>query len=413
MIENKDILFLSTSIGILISTIILAGTGLEIWLCGLGVIIGIIVYRRYLIICLRHPIVRDRILVKGNFIMKVITFVILLPFIITAIFALINGISKVLHCPKMEVKANDLIANEKETTNTNDTTTVDLLATIKGLKTSHNNDTTMVYSIQSRINKHSQDGEYIKSSLFWSVYYHFVNPGSQHMTTAKGRPWAGLIAIFGIILLNGLLISTLTSWFERRKEQWTNGDIRYKKRNFRAFHNSDEYADNKIAVVIGAGENAPAIIKNLLDGNGETKNGRPYYVVLLTNGDAKEVRDRIASYLNENDSERLVIYNGQLDSIEEIKSIPIENATEIYVLGENSNEDVSSSYHDTQNMKCVHNIAGYLSQNKVPGQIVCRVQFEYQTTYSVFQFSDLPDNIKNHLDFIPFNCYENWHKQYL
>lgn len=408
MIENKDILFLSTSIGILISTIILAGTGLEIWLCGLGVIIGIIVYRRYLIICLRHPIVRDRILVKGNFIMKVITFVILLPFIITAIFALINGISKVLHCPKMEVKANDLIANEKETTNTNDTTTVDLLATIKGLKTSHNNDTTMVYSIQSRINKHSQDGEYIKSSLFWSVYYHFVNPGSQHMTTAKGRPWAGLIAIFGIILLNGLLISTLTSWFERRKEQWTNGDIRYKKRNFRAFHNSDEYADNKIAVVIGAGENAPAIIKNLLDGNGETKNGRPYYVVLLTNGDAKEVRDRIASYLNENDSERLVIYNGQLDSIEEIKSIPIENATEIYVLGENSNEDVSSSYHDTQNMKCVHNIAGYLSQNKVPGQIVCRVQFEYQTTYSVFQFSDLPDNIKNHLDFIPFNCYENW-----
>lgn len=409
MIENKDILFLPTSIGILISTIILTGTGLEVWLCGLGVIIGIIVYRRYLIICLRHPIVRDRILVKGNFIMKVITFVILLPFIITAIFALINGISKVLHCPKMEVKANDLIANEKETTNTNDTTTVDLLATIKGLKTSYNNDTTMVYSIQSRINKHSQDGEYIKSSLFWSVYYHFVNPGSQHMTTAKGRPWAGLIAIFGIILLNGLLISTLTSWFERRKEQWTNGDIRYKKRSFRAFRNSKEYVGNKIAVVIGAGENAPTIIKNLLDGKGETKKGRPYYIVLLTNGKVKDVRDRIASYLNEEDSERLVIYNGQLDSVEEVNHIPIELATEIYVLGEeNGIGDDSASYHDTQNMKCVHNIASYLTQNQIQRRIICRVQFEYQTTYSVFQFSDLPDNIKEHLVFIPFNRYENW-----
>lgn len=211
------------------------------------------------------------------------------------------------------------------------------------------------------------------------------------------------------MLLNGLLISTLTSWFERRKDQWTHGYLRYKKRSFRAFRfQKGKYADNKIAVVIGAGENAPTIIKNLLDGKGETTKGHPYYVILLTNGDVRNVRDRIASYLNEDDAKRLVIYNGQLDSIEEIKSIPIENASEIYVLGENSNEDVASSYHDTQNMKCVHNIAGYLSQNKVSSKIVCRVQFEYQTTYSVFQFSDLPDNIKKHLDFIPFNCYENW-----
>lgn len=404
-IDNADTIILPISILLLVLAIFSAGMTFCKAICLIGAIGGIAFCGRYLYISFWHPIARDRILVKGHFVMKVITFVVLLPFIITALFSLINGFSQVIHCSSMKLRSTDLIVNEKDTMNSADSTTTDTLATIRELKNS--NDTTMacIHSIVDGCDNNYTDR---KSSLFWSVYYHFVNPGSQHMTTAKGRPWAGLIAIFGIILLNGLLISTLTSWFERRKEQWTNGDIRYKKRNFRAFHNSDEYADNKIAVVIGAGENAPAIIKNLLDGNGETKNGRPYYVVLLTNGDAKEVRDRIASYLNENDSERLVIYNGQLDSIEEIKSIPIENATEIYVLGENSNEDVSSSYHDTQNMKCVHNIAGYLSQNKVPGQIVCRVQFEYQTTYSVFQFSDLPDNIKNHLDFIPFNCYENW-----
>ena len=345
----------------LIAAIFFAGTGARCLICVIGVVAGLICLR-YLYICLWHPIVRDRILVKGHFIMKIISFVILVPFVIAALFEIHNLICDVIHYQGCVIKPSDLFTDNLADSN----------------------------------------------SLFWNVYYHFVNPGIQHMTTAMGRPWSVMIAIIGIILLNGLLISTLTSWFERRKSQWTNGDIRYKKRSFRAFHNPSEYAGNKIAVVIGAGENAPAIIKNLLDGKGETNNGRPYYVVLLTNGDANDVRDRIASYLNEEDSERLVIYNGQLDSIEEIKSIPIENATEIYVLGENSNEDVSSSYHDTQNMKCVHNIAGYLSQNKVHDKIVCHVQFEYQTTYSVFQFSDLPDNIKDHLDFIPFNCYENW-----
>ncbi len=322
---------------------------------------GILFCGLFLDLCVFHPITRDRMLVKGHFTFHVILFVFFIPFIYTLIFKAL--IFKGLTIPS------------------------DLLS--------------------------SSEGEYKSASLFWDIYYHFVNPGSQHMATARGRLFTGLIAVSGIILLNGVLISTLTSWFERRKEQWTNGDIRYQKRSFKAFRNSNEYDGNKIAVVIGASENAPTIIKNILDGKGETKKGRPYYVVLLTNGNVKDVRDRIASYLNEEDSERLVIYNGQLDSIEEIKSIPIENATEIYVLGENSNEDVSSSYHDTQNMKCVHNIAGYLSQNNVNDKITCRVQFEYQTTYSVFQFSDLPDNIKKHLDFIPFNCYENWAQKVL
>lgn len=392
--DKIDMIVLIISIISLTIAILFAGTTLCRIVCCLGAIIGVVVYCQYFRICVLNPIVRDRMFVKGHFIMKVITFVILLPFIVTALISICN-----LFFPeKAKLRPDDLLVKENEGTSPNDSINASIVIS------KHVECKDSIYAnVNAVILKPSRDNN--KESLFWEVYYHFVNPGSQHMTTAKGKPWAGLIAIFGIILLNGLLISTLTSWFERRKDQWTNGDIRYKKRKFRAFRNPREYAGNKIAVVIGASENAPTIIKNLLDGKG---NGRPYYVVLLTNGKVKDVRDRIASYLNEDDSERLVIYNGQLDSIEEIKSIPVENATEIYVLGENSNEDVSSSYHDTQNMKCVHNIAGYLSQNKVQNKIVCHVQFEYQTTYSVFQFSDLPDNIKEHLDFIPFNCYENW-----
>lgn len=320
--------------------------------CLLIGVAGIFFCGLFLLLCLFFPIARDRMLVKGHFTFNVILFVFFIPFIYTLIF-----------------KGFDIVVSS------------DLLS--------------------------SSEGEYKNASLFWDIYYHFVNPGSQHMATAHGRLFTGLIAVSGIILLNGVLISTLTNWFERRKEQWANGDIRYK--SFRVFFKLDKFSVNKIAVVIGASENAPTIIKNLLDGKGETKKGRPYYVVLLTNGKVKDVRDRIASYLNEEDSERLVIYNGQLDSVEEVNHIPIELATEIYVLGEeNGIGDDSASYHDTQNMKCVHNIASYLTQNQIQRKIICRVQFEYQTTYSVFQFSDLPDNIKEHLVFIPFNRYENW-----
>lgn len=321
-------------------------------ICLLIGVVGIFFCGLFLLLCMFFPIARDRMLVKGHFTFSVILFVFFIPFIYTLIF-----------------KGFDIVSSS------------DLLS--------------------------SSEGEYKNASLFWDIYYHFVNPGSQHMATAHGRLFTGLIAVSGIILLNGVLISTLTNWFERRKEQWANGDIRYK--SFRVFFKLDKFSVNKIAVVIGAGKNAPTIIKNLLDGKGETKKGRPYYVVLLTNGKVKDVRDRIASYLNEEDSERLVIYNGQLDSVEEVNHIPIELATEIYVLGEeNGIGDDSASYHDTQNMKCVHNIASYLTQNQIQRRIICRVQFEYQTTYSVFQFSDLPDNIKEHLVFIPFNRYENW-----
>lgn len=241
------------------------------------------------------------------------------------------------------------------------------------------------------ISKHSEP------SLFWSVFYHFVDPGNQHMAkTQSGRGFTAIIAILGIFLLNGLLVSSIIGWIDSRKEKWIKGEIRYGWLSF---------IGKKIAVVIGANDYAPTIIKNLLGGYGEK---RIHYVVLLTNEDVEKVRDHISSYLTKEEGKRLIIYSGQLDSIEEIYKLHLKKATEIYVLGEYSNDDISQSYHDTQNMRCVHNIASYLTDKCVERKIVCRVSFEYQTTYSVFQFSDLPENIRQHLVFIPFNPYENW-----
>ncbi len=97
----------------------------------------------------------------------------------------------------------------------------------------------------------------------------------------------------------------------------------------------------------------------------------------------------------------------------------MEYATEIYVLGESTLLDGGETYHDAMNMRSVNLIAERLSfyrkkrdsERRKSGKSVrkvCKVLFEYQTTSSIFQFSDIGDIVKNNLVFIPFNRYEAW-----
>lgn len=46
-------------------------------------------------------------------------------------------------------------------------------------------------------------------------------------------------------------------------------------------------------------------------------------------------------------------------------------------------------------------------------RITVLVLFEYQTTYAVFQVSDLAEEWHQQIDFRPFNFYEEWAKKLL
>jgi hypothetical protein len=124
------------------------------------------------------------------------------------------------------------------------------------------------------------------------------------------------------------------------------------------------------------------------------------------------------------------------------------------VLGENTTVDGGETFHDTMNMRCVNMIADELirkhnkesdynklielekslkkenqkaeaEQDKarikalkeeinnvrellLPNRNVCKVLFEYQTTFSIFQFSDVPEKVRYAMKFIPFNRYDSW-----
>ena len=342
----------------------------------------------YLYVWLFRPIKRDQILVRGKFLRKVICFVLLVPFLLAAVFYMSGLQSSVL---MSEAPASADAAG-------------------------------------------SGEGE----SLLWCIYCHFVDPGNQHMASAAGRGWTVLISISGILLLNGLLVSTLVNWFDKRRESWLNGNVRY---------TLSQLGKYNFALVIGANENAPSVIKNLLSsetsgvsstsgasgGSGSPGirrgRGKVGYVILHTSSGVREVRELLSSALPEKMRRRVIIYSGHRNSPLEIKGLRPAYAVEIHVLGESTLVNGEEHYHDAMNMKCVNLLASCIEEEKTktsckeaekkaswfrrifsrPRELPpCRVMFEYQTTYSVFQFSDISSLVRNNLKFIPANRFDSW-----
>ena len=293
------------------------------------------------------------------------------------------------------------------------------------------------------------------------------------------------IMLFQIIVFEGLILAAIVGWTSRRTKRFQKGQVRYKsilafngwiawlydkffdslrncccviwnigvkivdpmcKTKFqlyvvdwsRVFKKWERY---KYAVVIGGNEVAPSVIKNLLMREEDKENSLNYvhekenqYVILQTSSEIGEVRQTLKAYLTEEEYNRVIIYSDIRYSYEGLKALHLEEASEIYVLGENTTIDGGETYHDTMNMRCVNLMAEVLGSSIMNGRRktrnrleiypkkilkwlyrctkydtkVCKVLFEYQTTYSVFQFSDVTADVKRVMHFIPFNRYESW-----
>ena len=271
--------------------------------------------------------------------------------------------------------------------------------------------------------------------LLWSIYYHFIDPGNQHMTsTQNGRGWAGLIAILGVFLLNGLLVSSIVGWIDSRKEKWLKGEVRYKW--FLKF--KGHY------VIIGGNDVAVGIVNQILE-----KSSFNTHILIQTSCDVENFRRELFSTLNERQQQRIIIYYGNRNSEEDIKDLCISKAKEVYILGEDTRTDDVESYHDTMNMEClsliyqdfsltyrvkvikwlnyaIKRLDNILKKASEPQKkfiktiktglermqnglkMTCRVMFEYQTSFSIFQISEISNEIKTYINFKPFNYYEMW-----
>ncbi|MBR5863232.1 MAG: hypothetical protein IKY76_01600 [Alistipes sp.] len=202
-------------------------------------------------------------------------------------------------------------------------------------------------------------------SLLWSVYFHFMDPGNQIMgDSGLSRGWIGIIAVLGIFILNGFLVSSIVGWIDSRKEKWLNGEVKYP--GFLSF--KSHY------VIIGGNDVVEGIVSQIF----EAEDKLPFYktifrpyILIQTSRDVEEFRRELFSSLTRAQQCRIIIYYGNRNSQEDINALRCGRAKEVFILGEDTRTDDNESYHDTMNMVCLKLISKHFSST-IRGKIINR-----------------------------------------
>lgn len=324
------------------------------------------------------PVKFDWHLVRGNYILKVLAFVLYTPFVMTGAYCLWSE----ERSPMALTYEENLYKEVKQDGICPAATT----------------------NLPDEIRNKQED-----PSLFWSVYYHYIDPGNQHMTTTPdGRLWAAIIGILGVFLVNGLLVSAIIGWIDIRKEKWLKGEVKYPILLWFWEH----------YVIIGGNDMVAGIVRQLLESKEYRKSFLKPYILIQTNRDVEDFRRELFSGFTEKQQRRIIVYYGGRTSEDDIAELQLRKAKEVYILGEDTRTDDIESYHDTMNMHCLKLVSEQIKEitrfqkDAVKGdnRLVCRVMFEYQTTFNIFQVTDI-DGSK--IKFLPFNYYEMWAQKVL
>lgn len=247
-----------------------------------------------------------------------------------------------------------------------------------------------------------------KNCLLLETYENFINFNQDTNSGISHRLYALFVGILGVFLLNGILVSAIVSWVEKRSERWKQGELYYNEKRW--FH--PQYALNHYVIIIGGNEMVPELIRQIISDDSSLQ------VLVMTNRDVASLRKKIASKLGPSE-ERVVIYSGDRIHKEDLIRLQIERADRIYVIGEQLDIEQKGCHHDVKSMECIKLMSEILRENaeyidavnaeeNKREKLMCRVMFEYQSSFSVFQFTDVDSQISSVLDFRPFNYYETW-----
>lgn len=218
----------------------------------------------------------------------------------------------------------------------------------------------------------------------------FIDPGSVANVTPELRWFSLGVAILGLLLVTGLLISVVSNMLERRVERYREGEIAYPLENH--------------VVVIGFDEMVPMLVRQICS---EPRYGN-CYILIQSVQPADKVRNRIHTVLDARQERRILVLHAQRNSTEELEKLCTTRAREIFLIGEANEYD-----HDSLNIDSLQKIVEIHSKTRSCPRIPVSVLFEYQTTYAAFQISDLAEGWRKQIDFHPFNFYEEWAKKLL
>lgn len=232
----------------------------------------------------------------------------------------------------------------------------------------------------------------------WSLgeaFLQLTNAGARS-TDIKSEDWGPIVVmnIFGLFIVNGVLVTLLVNWISNRKERHLKGLARY-----------DNIAKNGFSVIIGGHRMAPRLARQLLE------DPTNEYVLIQTQRNPDMLRREILAEVEDKRKARnIIIYSGDRTSWHELSELNLGSANKIFILGEQFHIDGSS--HDALNMQCWQLINTHVrSAGKT--LIPCHIMFEYQSTFSAFQITDIAAGHSATFRFIPFSIYETWAQQVL
>ena len=245
--------------------------------------------------------------------------------------------------------------------------------------------------------EHISCSDEVGNNKIWQLYYYFADPGTQMSNPNKKDNISLFISLIvstlGSIFLSGLLISSITNGFERMADKWRTGYSYYKFKGH--------------IVVIGSEQMVYGLVNQLCEA---TKS----VIVVMTTTDVEQMRNSLWSSLkNKYDRNRVIVNYGQRESITFLNKINIAYAKEVYLLGDTSEFDDIESFHDSLNVHCLTLIAKQCKQAGITERLRCHVLFEYKTTYHIFQYADLKDEITKYIEFHPFNFFDFWARKVL
>lgn len=223
---------------------------------------------------------------------------------------------------------------------------------------------------------------------FWAIAHSFISMEIGNPTTFRARFLSTFVAMLGAMFMSGLLISVLTNIFDKHIEDWQNGDIRYK------------WGFKRHTVIIGGNELLVPVITHSAKHSNQ--------ILVQTKTDVSHIRNVIRLGADNKSENKVTIYHGGRCEEEELQDLLLHKATDVYIIGESTSGAAPETHHDSYNMICAERIAQMLSRVTQKKRLPCHVLFDYQSTFSAFQFSDLPRIIKDNIEFMPFNVYENW-----
>ena len=220
----------------------------------------------------------------------------------------------------------------------------------------------------------------IDSNAFNSLYMNGVHGWALAAST--------ITFVIGAFIFNGIIIGIITNSIERRVENHQNGKIHYLKSGHH--------------IIMGYDEIVPSIISPILEKNEDD------FVLILTSVETITIREKLLRSFSEKQMKRIILNYGHRVSIDGYRSIHLESAKQIYIVG-----DQTKSAHDAINVECVDSIWRYLSKSEIkqrPNRITC--VFKDLDTYAAFKTSEIFKKVGDlGIEFVPYNVYTGWAKQ--